>query len=46
MPVLAWTHSAKRKVDHMNAADLIERVATEHGIAKEHVKKVLDSVSQ
>ena len=33
----------KRKVDHMNTADLIERVATEHGIAKEHVKKVLDS---
>jgi len=27
----------------MNTADLIERVAGKHGIAKEHVKKVLDS---
>ena len=28
----------------MNTADLIERVATEHGIAKEHVRKVIDSI--
>ena len=27
----------------MNTADLIARVATEHGLAKEHVKKVIDS---
>ncbi len=27
----------------MNTADLIERVAAEHGVAKEHTKKVLDS---
>ena len=27
----------------MNTADLIERVAIEHGMAKEHVKKVIDS---
>lgn len=28
----------------MNTADLIERVATEHGVAKEHAKKILDSL--
>jgi len=27
----------------MNTADLIERVAVEHGVAKEHVRKILDS---
>ena len=27
----------------MNAADLIERVDAEHGVAKEHAKKILDS---
>ena len=27
----------------MNTADLIERVAAEHGVAKEHAKKILDS---
>ncbi len=27
----------------MNTADLIERVAAEHGVAKEHTKKILDS---
>ena len=27
----------------MNNADLIERVAVEHGVAKEHTKKILDS---
>ena len=27
----------------MNTADLIERVAVEHGVAKEHTKKILDS---
>jgi DNA-binding protein HU-beta len=28
----------------MNTADLIERVATEHGVAKDHAKKILDSL--
>jgi DNA-binding protein HU-beta len=28
----------------MNTADLIERVAAEHGVAKEHTKKIIDSV--
>ena len=28
----------------MNTADLVERVATEHGVAKEHAKKIIDSV--
>ena len=28
----------------MNTNDLIERVAAEHGIAKDHTKKVLDSI--
>ena len=28
----------------MNTADLTERVATEHGVAKEHAKKIIDSV--
>jgi DNA-binding protein HU-beta len=28
----------------MNTADLIERVATEHGVAKEHARKIIDSV--
>jgi DNA-binding protein HU-beta len=27
----------------MNTADLIERVAAEHGVAREHTKKILDS---
>ena len=27
----------------MNTADLIEHVAAEHGVAKEHAKKILDS---
>ena len=27
----------------MNTADLIEQVAAEHGVAKEHAKKILDS---
>ena len=27
----------------MNIADLIEQVAAEHGVAKEHAKKILDS---
>ena len=27
----------------MNTADLVERVAVEHGIAKDHTKKILDS---
>ena len=27
----------------MNTADLIERVAGEHGVAKDHTKKILDS---
>ena len=27
----------------MNTNDLIERVATEHGVSKEHTKKLLDS---
>ncbi len=27
----------------MNTADLIERVSAEHGVAREHTKKVLDS---
>ena len=27
----------------MNTTDLIERVAAEHGVAKEHTKKILDS---
>jgi DNA-binding protein HU-beta len=27
----------------MNTADLIDRVAAEHGVAKEHTKKVLDT---
>ena len=32
-----------RKGDHMNTNDLIERVAAEHGVSKEHTKKLLDS---
>ena len=28
----------------MNTTELIERVAAEHGVAKEHTKKILDSV--
>jgi DNA-binding protein HU-beta len=28
----------------VNTTDLIERVAAEHGIAKDHAKKVLDSM--
>jgi DNA-binding protein HU-beta len=28
----------------MNSADLTERVATQHGVAKEHAKKIIDSV--
>ena len=28
----------------MNTTELIERVAAEHGVAKEHAKKILDSV--
>lgn len=27
----------------MNTADLIERVASEHGVAKEHARKIIDS---
>ena len=27
----------------MNTADLIERVAAKHGVAKEHARKILDS---
>ena len=27
----------------MNTADLVERVAVERGVAKEHVRKILDS---
>ena len=27
----------------MNTADLIERVAAEHGVAKEHTRKILES---
>lgn len=27
----------------MNTNDLIERVATEHGVSREHTKKILDS---
>ena len=27
----------------MNTADLAERVATEHGVAKDHAKKIIDS---
>ena len=27
----------------MNTGELIERVAVEHGVAKEHVRKILDS---
>lgn len=27
----------------MNTAELIDRVAAEHGVAKEHAKKILDS---
>jgi len=27
----------------MNTTDLIERVAAEHGVAKEHTKKIVDS---
>ena len=27
----------------MNTADLVERVAVERGVTKEHVKKILDS---
>jgi DNA-binding protein HU-beta len=27
----------------MNAAELVERVAGEHGIAKEHARKIIDS---
>jgi DNA-binding protein HU-beta len=27
----------------MNTADLIERVAAEHGVAKEHARRILDS---
>jgi len=27
----------------MNTADLIERVAVEHGVAKDHTKRILDS---
>jgi DNA-binding protein HU-beta len=27
----------------MNTADLVERVAVEHGVAKDHTKKILDS---
>jgi DNA-binding protein HU-beta len=27
----------------MNTTDLIERVAAEHGVAKEHAKRILDS---
>ena len=27
----------------MNTAELIERVAVEHGVTKEHVKRILDS---
>ena len=27
----------------MNTAELIERVATEHGVAKEHARKIIDS---
>jgi DNA-binding protein HU-beta len=29
--------------DDMNTADLIERIAAEHGVAKEHVRKILES---
>lgn len=28
----------------MNTADLIERVAAEHGVAKDHAKKILDTL--
>jgi DNA-binding protein HU-beta len=28
----------------MNTNDLVERVAAEHGIAKDHTKKILDSI--
>ena len=28
----------------MNTVDLIERVAAEHGVVKEHAKKIIDSV--
>ena len=28
----------------MNTGELIERVAVEHGVAKEHVRRILDSV--
>ena len=28
----------------MNAVDLAERVAAEHGVSKEHAKKLIDSV--
>jgi len=27
----------------MNTADLVERVAVEHGVAKDHTKKILDT---
>ena len=27
----------------MNTAELIERVATEHGVAKEHARRIIDS---
>jgi len=27
----------------MNTADLIERVAAEHGVAKDHARKIIDS---
>jgi hypothetical protein len=30
------------KGDDMNAAELVERVAAEHGIAKEHARKIID----
>ena len=29
--------------DNVNTGDLIERVAVEHGVAKEHVRRILDS---
>jgi DNA-binding protein HU-beta len=28
----------------MNTTELVERVATEHGVAKEHTKRILDTV--
>ena len=28
----------------MNTTELVERVAAEHGVAKEHTKRILDSV--